>query len=134
MLGRIFREIIRDRRGATVIEYAFALPVLVMLMIGILQFALILQASGAMRHGIGEGLRYAKVNPDATESEVLAQVRPAMGGVDLNNVTSLRFTSGTTNGVAFGRITMQYEMMPVIPFAPLPAIQLSETRTTFLPL
>ncbi len=63
------RKLASHRDGAVAIEMAFALPVLVTLMIGILQFGLILQASGAMRHGIGEGLRFAKVNAVADPSD-----------------------------------------------------------------
>lgn len=122
-----------DKSGAVVIEMAFALPVVIALMIGILQFALVLQASGAMRHGIGEGLRFAKVNASATPAQVEAEARANMAGVKLSGIQSLTFQRGTASGAAFGRIAMQYELTPLIPFAPLPAIQLNETRTAYLP-
>ena len=66
------KKFLSDKRGAVIIETAFALPVLILLMIGMLQFGLVLQASGAMRNAIGQGIRFAKVNPNATETEVLA--------------------------------------------------------------
>lgn len=127
------RKLRSDEGGAVAIEMAFALPVLVTLMIGILQFALVLQASGAMRHGIGEGLRFAKVNASATAAQVEAETRANMEGVKLTGIRSLTFQRGTASGAAFGRIAMQYELTPVIPFAPLPPIQLNETRTAYLP-
>jgi hypothetical protein len=138
------RRLCSDARGAVAIEMAFALPVVVMLMIGILQFALVLQASGAMRHGIGEGLRFAKVNaiadPDdaaevaALEQEVEDVAMAALAGMDRDGIKSIEFTSGTdASGARFGRIDVIYGMKPIIPFAPLPEIALSESRQAFLP-
>lgn len=129
----IFAKLIRDTRGAVVIEAAFAIPVLVTIMIGILQFALVLQASGAMRYGIGEGLRYAKVNPDATSKEVLDVARGAMAGVDLDGLVTTSYAKGSVNGAEYGRIILRYELKPVIPFAAIPPITLSETRRAYLP-
>lgn len=126
-----------DRKGAAAIEIIFALPLLVTIMIGILQFALILQAQGAMRHGIGEGLRMAKVNAAATEAQILDRARASMGGSQTGNITAMDFTRGTTtvNGeiAEWGRITIDFEMQPVIPVAPVPPIQLTATRTVYLP-
>lgn len=128
-----FRKLIADPRGASAIEFAFAMPVVVTLMIGILQFGLVLQASGAMRHAIGEGIRYAKVHPSATETEVLDETRSALAGVDPDGVTQLSFQRGTASGAEFGRITMRYSLDPFIPFASLPPIVLNQTRTAYLP-
>ena len=127
------RRLLTDKRGATLVETAFALPVLVTLMIGILQFGLVLQASGAIRHGIGEGLRFAKVNPSATSTQVLGVSRNAMTGIDMAGITAQNYTSGTVNGVKFGRISLRYQFSPFIPFAKLPPITLNETRQVYLP-
>ena len=127
------RQFLRNTRGAAAIEFALALPILASLMIGILQFALVFQASGAMRHASGEGIRYAKVHPGATESEVLAVVRSALGGIDKDNITSLTFVRGTTGEADYGRVAMSYSLQPLIPFVSLPPIVLNETKFTYLP-
>jgi Flp pilus assembly protein TadG len=126
------RTLLSDPNGAAAIEFTFALPILLMLMIAILQFGLVLQASGAMRNAVGEGIRHAKVHPTATETEVLNRARAGFAGVDPDGIQTLTFTRGTSNGAEFGRISMTYHLTPLIPFASVPPIQLSATRTAYL--
>ena len=127
------RQLLRNTRGAAAIEFALAVPILASLMIGILQFALVFQASGAMRNASGEGIRYAKVHPSATASDVLAVVRNGLSGIDQDNLTSLTFVRGTQNGADYGRVSMSYSLQPLIPFISLPPIVLNETKFTYLP-
>jgi Flp pilus assembly protein TadG len=137
-------RLLSDKRGAIVVEMAFSIPIMVMLMIGILQFALVLQASGAMRNAIGQGIRYAKVHPledpddpsevAALKGEVEAVAREGLAGVDKSGIKTLQYTTGTdANGIEYGTITMTYELKPLIPFATIPPIELTQTRTGYLP-
>jgi Flp pilus assembly protein TadG len=127
------RRLISDARGAAVIEFAFALPILVVLMIGVLQFGMVLHASGGVRHAIGEGVRYAKVHPDATDPEILDVTRAGLAGIDAGSVQALNIQRGQSDGADYGRITMRYRIAPVIPFAPIPPIVIEEARTVYLP-
>lgn len=122
-----------DQRGAAAVEFALAIPALITLMIAILQFGIVLHASGGVRHAVGEGIRHAKVYPDATEAQIYDKVRNSMAGVNPAGITSLTFERGTANGADFGRVTMQYELQPVIPFAAIPPITFNESRTAYLP-
>ncbi len=127
------RSISRDDKGSLGFEFAIAMPVLVTLMLGILQFAMVLHASGAMRNAMGEGLRLAKVDTDATAAEVYTETRDEFVGVAHSGIKTLTFTRGTAaNGADYGRLVMEYELQPVLPFAPIPAIRLSETKQVYL--
>ena len=127
------RRFANDERGSFGIEYAVAIPVLVTMMIGIMQFAAVLHTSGVMRHALGEGLRLAKVDPTATTEEVIAETRGSMKGVDLNKMTTLNFERDQVNATRMGRMTMTYDLQPIIPFAEIPPITLTETRQVYLP-
>lgn len=132
-LNGIIRRIRDDRSGSLGFEFALAMPILVTLMLGILQFAMVLHASGAMRNAMGEGLRLAKVYPTATADEVYAETRDEFVGVAHSGIKRLLFTRGTaTNGAAYGRLVMTYELKPMLPFAPIPAITLQETKQVYL--
>ena len=127
------KSLIRDTRGATAIEMAFALPILVALMIGLLQFGLVLHANGALRHTLGQGIRYAKVYPNATTEQVLAETMGSLAELDPAKITGLSFERGTAvNGGAYARLSISYQLQPIIPFAPLPPIPLSQTRTAYV--
>lgn len=53
------RRLIRDQRGAAVVEMALALPLLVSIIFGIYQLALLFFANAGMQHALGEGARFA---------------------------------------------------------------------------
>lgn len=129
----IARRLIIDTRGAAVIEFALALPILIALMIGVLQYGMVLHASGGVRHAVGEGIRYAKVHPDATDTEILDVARTGLAGINAGGIQALNIQRGQSNGADYGRITMRYRIAPVIPFAPIPPIVIEEARTAYLP-
>ena len=129
----IGRRILKDERGATVLEFALALPVLATLMIGILQFGIVMHTSGGIRHAMGEGLRYAKVNPSATAAQVEQHARNALVGIDNGGLTAVSFTRGTQDGAEYGRLTISYRAEPVVPFIPDQVINLSRTKQVYLP-
>ena len=127
------RALKRDENGSLGFEFAIALPILVTLMLGILQFAMVLHTSGAMRNAMGEGLRLAKVNPDATDAEVTDETKDEFVGVAHSGIKSLKFERGTSaNGASYGKMTMQYEMTPLLPFAPIPPIVINEEKQIYL--
>ncbi len=127
------RKLLADCRGATAVEFAFAMPILITIMLGTLQFATALHASGALRHGLGEGIRYAKVYPGATETEVLDHTRAGLAGLNPDRIETLTFQRGTLNGAEFGQVSIDYRLEPLVPFIPVPAIVLSETKFAYLP-
>lgn len=55
----ILRVLKSEERGSAAVEMAVALPVLVVLLWGIFQVGIALQAIAGMQHALGEGARYA---------------------------------------------------------------------------
>lgn len=126
------KRLFADRRGSFGMEFGLALPILVTLIIGVLQFGLILNANGAMRNAMGEGLRLAKVNPSATSTQVIQRTKDTLVGVNHNGITTLTFARSTSGNVAMGTMTMTIKLTPVIPFAPIPPIELTQTKKVYL--
>lgn len=127
-----FHRVREDRRGASVIEFAFALPVAAALMIGILQFALVLQATGAIRHAVGEGVRYANIYPDATETQVTSKVREQLAGLSEEGIVSIALERGTTDGAKYDKVDIQYKLEPVVPFVQLDPIVLTDSALSYV--
>jgi len=127
------RKLARDEQGGALVEFAFAMPVLVTLIVGILQYAIVMHTTSGMRNALGEALRYAKVYPTATETEVLDIARGRFKGIDATKITALSLERGTQNGAEYGKVTMRYRLEPVVPFAIVPVINLEESRTAYLP-
>ena len=60
----------RDERGAAVVELAIALPVLVSVIFGVFQLAMLYQANAGMQHALGEGARHATLFDPSTANKV----------------------------------------------------------------
>jgi Flp pilus assembly protein TadG len=127
-----FMRLLRDRRGNSSVEFALAIPVLTTLMIGILQFGIVLHVNGELRYAVGEGLRFAKIYPQATDAQVIAKTRDALVNIDQAGITGVQFQRGTVNGARYGRITVNYQAQPIVPFIPSRIIALSETAQAYL--
>jgi Flp pilus assembly protein TadG len=55
----MFKVLRRNEDGAAALEFAIALPVLMMMIIGIFQVGLLFEANAGMQHALGEGARLA---------------------------------------------------------------------------
>jgi len=88
-----FRCLLRDERGAAVIEIAIALPTLVLFIWGIFQLGIAFQASAGMQHALGEGARLATlcVNPTTsgcstpTDSAIEARIADRLFGAGIGD-------------------------------------------------
>lgn len=56
------RRLRADRRGALAIEFGFALPVLALITIGLIDVSMLLWSSSTIENAAAEGARYAVVN------------------------------------------------------------------------
>ncbi len=62
------RSLFRDVKGASMVEFALVLPVLLLFIFGMAAFGQLFQASAGMQHALGEAARYATVyNVDTTD-------------------------------------------------------------------
>lgn len=77
--------LLRDRRGQASVELALVLPVLLLLAVGIFEFAQVWRAYQAVTHAAREGARAAAVaNPAIARDSVEAVVRNALVGAALD--------------------------------------------------
>ena len=102
---KILRKIRRNEQGAAVIEMAFALPVLIVLMWMIVQLGLVFRAMSGIQHGLGEGARMATIYSSKTiatrKTEIKARITNAVYGIGPGSFTiadPARTRSLKTNG------------------------------------
>jgi Flp pilus assembly protein TadG len=84
------------RRGTTVTEVAIILPIVLTLVLGVIDFALVMYAYGTVSEAARVGARYAivhgsaaasPVGPAANDATVASQVKAAAGGLDTSRLT-----------------------------------------------
>ena len=75
---------VRGEKGQTLVEFALVLPILLLLIIGMLEFGRVLNAWLIVSNGAREGARYATVR--ASEAEVVAKVKEACPTLDSDSL------------------------------------------------
>ncbi len=84
MMGR-FRQL-EDETGSAAVEFAFAVPVLIMMIWGIIQVAMVLQANAGVQQALGEGARLATIydtttNARPTDAQISDKIVSAKFGI-----------------------------------------------------
>lgn len=77
----IGRRLTANKRGAAVVEMAFALPALIIMIWAITQLGLVYRAYSGIQHSLGEGARLATLFPQPTDSAIEDRMEEAVYGV-----------------------------------------------------
>jgi Flp pilus assembly protein TadG len=104
---------LRDERGASAVEFAFIVPLLIVLVLGIAEFGHAFQVSGTLSAAAREGVRVmALQNDPAAARDAVRNAAPALDpGVTDAQITITPAscpTTGTTNTTV--RLTVSYPM------------------------
>ena len=117
-----------DRRGAAVIEMAFALPALIVLMWMIVQLGLVFRAMSGIQHGLGEGSRMATIFPKKTDAQIQAKITDAVYGIGPGNFTVAAPTSGTADGANYLDLRVTYTQATDMLLFPGPTINVTRSK------
>jgi hypothetical protein len=74
-------RILRDERGVTLVETAFALPVLVVMIWMLVQLAQVYRAMSGIQHALGEGARHATLWPKPAVGVIETKINEAVYGI-----------------------------------------------------
>jgi hypothetical protein len=104
--GRGRPRIIGDRRGAALLEFAFAAPILITFMIATAQIGTFFFAKSGIKSAVAEGARYATIFPRPTNQQIAGRINARRFGVDPTKVSG----PVVTNCPASSRPCVQIEM------------------------
>jgi Flp pilus assembly protein TadG len=123
---------LRGERGANLVEAAFLLPVLLLVLCGIMEFAGILYTRLALQNGVSQAARYAitrRVLPDKTREESIIEIlRKRTPGISIPD-SEISFShqqpgagswdDGTGPGGSIERVTVRHHwniMTPIMSY------------------
>ncbi len=109
---------LRDERGASAVEFAFIVPLLILLVLGIAEFGHAFQVQGTLSAAAREGVRAMALHNDPAEAK--AVVRNAASSLD-PGITDAQITIRVVGGTAAScpttgagttavRLTIKYPM------------------------
>ncbi len=125
---KFLTKISRNDDGAAVIEMAFALPVLIILLWMIVQLGLVFRAMSGIQHSLGEGARAATLWPVPATDTITDKMEAAVYGIgpgDFNIVTPV---AGTADGSNYLDLEVTYTQDTDLLIIPGPTISVSRSK------
>ena len=121
-----------DRRGAAVIEMAFALPALIVLMWMIVQLGLVFRAMSGIQHGLGEGSRMATLFPKPTNTAIRTKISDAVYGIGPGSFAIATPTSGNLDGANYLDLKVTYSQPTDMLLFPGPTINVTRSKRVWV--
>lgn len=125
---RIFRE----EKGAALLEFAFAAPILIVFMISVAQIGIFFFARSGLKSAVAEGARYATIFPRPTNSQVVDRINARRFGLDTTKVSAPSVTDCTSNTRSCVDIEMSYTSTVNFIFFETAPITIVEKRRAFV--
>lgn len=118
--GRALRGWARDERGAAVVEFAIVVPILLVMMLGIIDFGRMLAVSGGLAAAVRDGTRLAAVSSNPSDATQQSTVKnrvisafQALGGPALQ-ASNIAVSVDQTNGLVTVTVS-GYTYQPLTP-------------------
>lgn len=122
----------RDNRGAAVIEMAFALPCLIVMLWMVVQMGLVFRAMSGIQHALGEGARLATLWPQPSDSAIRDEIEEAVYGIGPGTFDIPDPVPGSDNGNAFLDLEVTYTQETDLLLLPGPTITVSRTKRVWV--
>ena len=124
----ILKRIKRDQSGAAVIEMAFALPALIVLIWMIVQLGLVLRAMSGIQHALGEGARLATLWPKPDTGTIEVRMNDAVYGIGPGDFDIPTPVEGTADGSDYLDLEVTYVQETDLLLLPGPTISVSRSK------
>ena len=115
------------RRGQNLVEFALVASLVLILILGVMQFGLTYFFIGSLNNAAAEGARYGSIHPSST-SAITTQVQTYASGVNTNLLgIDVECQSGSCIAGNTMTVTLTYPLFSVIPGLTPPTIVRSST-------
>lgn len=101
---RCLKFLLRNRDGVAAVDFAFAAPPLLVLVVGILQVGMAFLTNAGIRNAVEISTRYATIYPSPTDAQIFTKLRANAFGLGAMDNTTLSTVSGCSQyvGAAVG--------------------------------
>jgi hypothetical protein len=129
---KLLKRISRNDDGAAVIEMAFALPVLIILLWMIVQLGLVFRAMSGIQHSLGEGARAATLWPVPTDQTITDKMEAAVYGIGPGDFDIVPPVAGTADGSNYLDLEVTYSQDTDLLIIPGPTITVSRSKRVWV--
>lgn len=128
---RPFHALLRNRRGATALEFALVAPVLFATLLGIAALGILILAKAGLRSTVEDAARYATTWPRPSQAQIQARMTSHQFGMDPANIVTPTVTFDTSSTPNYVTITMGYNIT-VNYLIGSQTVALTETRRAYV--
>lgn len=122
------RKLRNNQSGTAVIETAFALPVLIIMIWMIIQLGLVFRALSGIQHSLGEGARLATLWPVPATSAIQTKMTQAVYGIGPGSFTIPAPVAGKADGSDYLDLKVSYSQPTSLLILPGPTISVSRSK------
>lgn len=126
-------RLIRDKRGASMIELALTLPILMTALYGIFVVGCMLEANAGIQHALGEGARAATLFPTPSDPTLVTRMQNRVFGMNYGVFNTPTVTTPLSSSCTNCRdLSVSYTLTPNFLFFNGPPITLTRTKRVYL--
>ena len=131
---RLGGRITRDERGVAVIEMAFALPILIVMIWMFVQLAQVYRALAGIQQALGQGARAATIFPTKSRAEIQDVIESSVYGIGpgtFDPVLPVCGNDGTETGNYYD-LKVKYEQPTNLLLFPGPLIKVERSKRVWV--
>ena len=129
---KLLRKISQNQEGVAVIEMAFALPALIILLWMIVQLGLVFRAMSGIQHSLGEGARAATLWPVPATDTITDKMEAAVYGIGPGDFDIVPPVPGTADGSNYLDLEVTYSQDTDLLIIPGPTITVSRSKRVWV--
>lgn len=134
------RRLLRDENGAAIVEMAFALPILIVLIWAFVQLAQVYRAMAGIQQALGQGARYATlcINPSTggcsapTTTDVANTIKQSVYGIGPGTFPDPTVVKGTSGSSSYYDLTVSYSQPTNLLLFTGPTINVSRSKRVWI--
>ena len=128
----MMRNLRQNDQGAAVIELAFALPILIMMLWALVQLGLVYRAMSGIHHGLGEGARLATLYPAPTADTIKTKIGDMVYGIGPGNFKIEEPLAGTKDGSKYYDLKVTYSQKTDLLIIPGPTVSVTRQKRVWV--
>lgn len=125
-------KLLDNQGGATVVEFAIALPLLVTLIYGIFTWGMVFQANAGLQHALGEAARYATIYPTPTDAQIQSKIASSDFGLGGGTLKPPVIDNSKLTSDGYKTITLEYSRPTDFVFFTGPTVNLIKAKRVYV--
>lgn len=123
-----------DESGASAVEMALSLPILLTFIYGMMQVGMVMAADAGMQHALGEGARLATIYPTPTDTAIKDKITTKVFGTYIGTYTVSDPVTTTAGTSKYKTLTVTYTVTPNYIFFSGKPVNLTRSKRVYLSL